>query len=369
MKKILCFLISLLLCLLTVGLGEPLFEPKAETGFYNYCPSAFSEDGIIHIYYCTNTRSRDITDSIGYRFSTDGGMTFSDEKIVLEHTKGWRGGWDSVHTCDPDVVKGLFHWKGEEYYYLMAYLGCDTGNNQENEVGLAVAQSPAGPFEKIIPLNPFVSFQRNTLSQYKDRFQWGVGQPALVSMDKKGVIMLIYTHGGVDGTYLICEKWNLDNLETPVQIGKTKRITNAGVIGRDGKQATLNNADFAYDPQKGILYAVAEGAPCYMEGIDQPGEPTFISAVVRVLRFSQVCFENEMESFFSYGKGKWEQIASFGLAETGYPRNHNAGFITDPYGWLEDNVQLDVLYSVSQVARVANSLWTYRILRYKVQRD
>ncbi len=361
--------LCLLLCLAGSAQGEDaLFSPTKEA-IYNYCPSGFMEDGIEHIYYCTNVDPYKIVDYIGYRTSADG-IHYSEESIVLENGRAWNA-WDTVHVCDPDVIKGVFMLDGVEYNYLMIYLGCDTGNNQGNQIGLAVALKPEGPFVKLENLNPFVAFERDFSQEaYWDIFQWGVGQASLVSMDKAGKVMLIYTRGDLSGTYLVCEKWDLHDLNNPVPIGgegwKTK-ITNLGVVGRDLKPATLLNADFVYDEATGTLYMVADGAPCYIPGVDEPGEPTFISSNLRILTFSQSQSPDTMEVFFAGTENaKWRTLATIGAKETGYPRNHNAGLLSDPYGWLPDSDMLHVLYSTSLTNEPSNSLWTYRIHKYDV---
>lgn len=370
MIKRITMLLSLCLFLLVVeALGEPaIFSPDLD-GIYNYCPSGFVEDGVEHIYYCTNVKSNQIVDYIGYRTSADG-VHYSEESIVLENGRSWNA-WDTIHTCDPDVIKGIFMMDGVEYNYLMAYLGCDTGNNQGNQIGLAVAQKPEGPFVKVEHLNPFVPFERD-LSQeaYWDIFQWGVGQASLISMDKAGQVMLIYTRGDLSGTYLMCEKWDLSNLNDPKPIGGDNwksKITNRGVIGRDMKPATLLNADFTYDESNGTLYMVADGAPCYIQGVDAPGEPTFISSNLRILSFSQLLPSDRMVDFFvSQHNAEWYTLATINSKDTGYPRNHNAGLLSDPYGWMVDSDTLQVLYSVSLTNEPSNSLWTYRIHKYKI---
>ena len=140
------------------------------------------------------------------------------------------------------------------------------------------------------------------------------------------------------------------------------------MIGRDLQPATLLNADFAYDPTEGRLYLVADGAPCYIEGVDESGEPTFISSNLRVMRYSQSLSPEEMPHFFLDDASEaWETLALIGRGETGYPRNHNAGLLTDPYGWIESGAPLQVLYSVSKTKEPSNSLWTYRIHQYEVK--
>lgn len=369
-KRVFALVVCLAL-LLGTAWAEPLFEPTQD-GIYNYCPDGFVEDGVTHIYYCTNTTNRVVTDYVGYRTSADG-VTYSDESIVLENGRKWDD-WDTTHTCDPDVVKGKFMLDGVEYQYLMAYLGCRTGNNQNNEIGLAVAQNPEGPFVKTEALNPFVHFERDlSKDEYWDVFQWGVGQASLVSMDKAGQVMLIYTRGDLLGTRLVCEKWDLSDLNDPKPIGGENwkvEVTNSGVVGRDLQQATLLNADFAYEPVSGTLYMVADGAPCYIEGVDEPGEPTFITSNLRILRFSQTLPPENMDQFFIHDiTERWHTVQLIGRNDTGYPRNHNAGLLTDPYGWIEAGEDLQVLYSTSLTKQPSNSLWTYRIHQYPISLD
>lgn len=43
---------------------------------------------------------------------------------------------------------GEFAYEGETYGYLMAFLGCARTDCQVNEVGLAVAKTPEGPWKK-----------------------------------------------------------------------------------------------------------------------------------------------------------------------------------------------------------------------------
>lgn len=360
-----------LLCLIPMcpADAEPLFSPAKE-GVYNYCPAGFVEDGAVYLYYCTNEDSYVVTDSIGYRTSEDG-LRYSGETIVLRNGRRWDD-WDTTHVCDPDVVKGEFRLDGIVYHYLMAYLGCRTGNNQGNEIGLAVAQRPEGPFIKVEGLNPFVRFERDlSKDEYWNIFQWGVGQASLISLDRKGRIMLLYTRGDLTGSRLVCETWDLSDLNAPEPIGGEhwrRDVTNRGVMGRDLRTAALVNADAGYDPVSGRLFIVADGAPCYMEGVDEPGEPTFISSNLRVLTYSQSLPPEDMEGFFLRdGTEKWTTIALVGRTDTGYPRNHNAGLMTDPYGWLEAGEALRILYSVSMTREKHNSLWTYRVHQIEIQ--
>lgn len=367
-KKIAAVFLACLLWITgALAQSQPLFEPELGH-IYNYCPSIFVEDGVIHIYYCTNTSPNIVTDSIGYRCSLDG-VNFSEETIVLETARD-RSAWDSAHTCDPDVIKGEFHWNGEVYSYLMAYLGCDTRDNEGNEVGLAVAKEPGGPFIKLEHLNPFVAFERDTSNpSRRNAFQWGVGTPCLVSMDQKGQVMLIYTRHDLTNHKSTCQKWDLSDLNDPKPIGGENwelDVSNSGSLGRNLRPIIVGNMDAVYDPDSGYLYTTC-GDP-YIEGVDEPGEPTFVSAYTRVLRFSQRRMPEEMADFFlPDGTAKWQLLARIGPKDSGYPRNHNAGLMGDPYGWMAEDGVLEVFYTVSEVNQVNKSLWTYRIHRYTLQ--
>lgn len=368
MKSLFCLLLIVLLPLIpaqATAKSLPEFEPE-RSGIYNYCPSAFEEDGIRHIYYCTNQKEREITDAIGYRQAklTEEGWQYSDESIVLEHTRHWSG-WDTTHVCDPDVIKGSFHYQGENYGYLMAFLGCKTTNNQSNEIGLAVAKVPGGPFLKLDDLNPFVSFKPDrSTEQKKAIFQWGVGQAALINLDKQGQVALIYTHGHIGGTNLVLERWDLSDLDAPKPLGEQYKldVSNLGLIGRDLRPTSLNNADAFYDAAGGYIYLIADGWPHYIEGLDASGEPSFISSTLRLLRFSSMISPEQLP-MLDLSKGNWTQIGEITPDQSGYPRNSNAGFISDPFGWSLSSDAAEILYSVSEVKQPSHSLWTYRVHR------
>lgn len=50
-----------------------------------------------------------------------------------------KSGWDKIHTCDPDVRKMNFSYKGQEYHWIMFYLGVDQWFNH-NQIGLAFSK-------------------------------------------------------------------------------------------------------------------------------------------------------------------------------------------------------------------------------------
>lgn len=105
-----------------VAFTDELFGESLDENFYNYCPTVMTEGGdTMHIWYCSNEISGNVTDYVAYRKGTlqaDGTWAFTEKELVLSPSAS---GWDSRHTCDPSVIKGSFAYGGTEYGYLMAY--------------------------------------------------------------------------------------------------------------------------------------------------------------------------------------------------------------------------------------------------------
>ena len=309
-------------------------------GIYNYCPSVLEEaDGTRYLYYCTNRESYKIIDYIGCRRGTrnaDGSYTYGAETIVLAPTAGT---WDAHHTCDPSVVRGDFTYKGQSYRYLMAYLGCTSYDNQDNEIGFAVANDPMGPFVKIAD-TPTIPYVREG-----DAWQWGVGQASLVSRDKGSRVYVFYTEGTATRTHEFVDEWDFADLENPVRLSHTDLAT-TGLTTRTGGGDYIGNADFAYDADSNSFYMATDSHPYPSD------EPNYITAYFRVAYFAG----NDMTSV------RWNELEHIGPAKTGFARNHNVGLVRDAYGWLPGGNSLTVYYTGA--GKGANALWTYRLHAY-----
>jgi len=82
-----------------------------EDGLYNYCPSPVRVDETtMYVFYCANTIPGIVIDDIYARKGTleNGRWTFGDKFRVLEPD---RLGWDCIHVCDPDVIRGEFRYR------------------------------------------------------------------------------------------------------------------------------------------------------------------------------------------------------------------------------------------------------------------
>ena len=309
-------------------------------GIYNYCPSVLEEaDGTRYLYYCTNRESYKIIDYIGCRRGTrnaDGSYTYGAETVVLAPTAG---AWDAHHTCDPSVVRGDFTYKGQSYRYLMAYLGCTSYDNQDNEIGFAVANDPMGPFVKIAD-TPTIPYVREG-----DAWQWGVGQASLVGKDMGSTVYVFYTEGTATRTHEFVDEWNFADLENPVRLSHTDLAT-TGLTTRTGGGDYIGNADFAYDADSNSFYMATDSHPYPSD------EPNYITEYFRVAYFAG----DDMT------KVRWNELEHIGPAETGFARNHNVALVRDAYGWLPSGNSLTVYYTGAD--KGANALWTYRLHAY-----
>ena len=328
--------------------------------FYNYCPSVLQEsDGTRHVYYCTNTVAGNVTDYIGYRKGTllsNGTYSYSTESIVLSPTSDR---WDSRHTCDPNVIKGVFTYNSHDYSYLMAYLGCVTNDNSHNEIGLAVSDYPQGPFTKVDSLNPFKHF---TGTSGYEGWEWGYGQASMISINKQGQVLFTYTVGEKNGTYVNVEKWNFSNLNSPSQIGATTKVFTNGLKKVDGtSDSVLNNVDFAYDEASGRIYAIRDNHPNATLYPD-------------VATNSQILYVEPHKSDTSIGGnlykfGTWKLVKELNKEATDLDRNHNSCLVRDEYGHLNNPSDIECIIT-DGYENTGNNWWqalsTYRLYSYKV---
>ena len=338
--------------------GSLMFDEPAENyAIYNYCPSIFEENGVRYAYYCSNMYNTNVKDYVAFRRGEkiDGEWYWSEKQFVLAPTEST---WDSMHTCDPDVIKGEFKYNGETYNYLMTYLGCVTTNNQCNEVGLAVAKSPEGPFIKCDEINPIVSYTYDP--SRPEVFQWGYGQSSLVSVDKKGKVLLYYTQGTTTENGIRVERWDLSDLNNPVKEYSQKMFLKGIRTWDNTTTATISNADFAYDPVGKRFFVIGDGFPFVTAD-----EPSFVAAKSFVGFVKASTAENAVlgDIFNAYDGRSWNNVGFVSSAISGYERNHNACIVADEYGWLL-NGNLEVAYTVAELNKPSNSLWTYRIHRY-----
>ena len=342
---------------------RPLFGKSLKGNFYNYCPSMRLEGATLHVWYCANRDSGDITDYIGYRTGRrfKDGWRFSRERLVLGPTKGT---WDARHTCDPSVIKGEFRFDGETYHYLMAYLGCVTDDCTDNETGIAFAKDVKGPWIKL-PGNPLIPFIGSKDFKGPHR-HWGYGQPCLVSVDKLGKCLIFY-NVGIEETFTRVELWDLADLRHPSKLNEA-RLRDNGYINTEGKMDVIGNADFAFDPIKNRLYAVGD---MRVRGNEAPMYISNALPVLMTVLDPQATFP--LETLFGHDY-EWKTLKVIDESLSHFKKNHNPGVMSDIYGWLQNPKSLFVGYTVSDLNKahprrkgIWQSLHSYRIYGHVVK--
>ncbi len=325
-----------------VAFTDELFGEDLSENFYNYCPTILMEDAkTMHIWYCSNQISGNVTDYIGYRKGTlhsDGKWTFTEKTLVLAPGTE-EGDWDHRHVCDPTVVKGQFRYKSEEYSYLMAYLGCRPADCTCNEVGIAVAKSPEGPWIKVEELNPIANYYESDFYDPNGTQFWGYGQPSLINIDKAGKVLLFYSKG-LATTITQVELWDFSNLDDPKKLDEAE-LTNRGIVNASGGSDVINNADFAYDPVAKRIYCLKEDF-----GYPTDGGVNWITGS-NTLFYAELSEDETTIGQTIFGDFDWNRAGAVTPAVTGFARNHNMGIVTDAYGWIMDSTKIPIVYTMS----------------------
>ena len=333
---------------------EIIIQPTGN--YYNYCPSIIQEGNDRYTYYCSNAESDVIIDYVMMKKEVmeDNEWVTEKESIVLSPSET-EGDWDSVHTCDPFVIKGSFSYLEEDYSYLMLYLGCKTLDNSKNEIGIAVSKTPEGPW---------IKYQNNPIITHGDAnvdWFWGVGQASAVNLNNNGEIMLFYTRDdevNSRGVYRNADFSDLDN----IILSEEMNINQNGFVDPDGEILANGNRDFynfeiAYMPTANKWIGIRDAGPyAFSLPIEEQNEPLYVSTY-------QELFIGDYDVLWNQEKS-WEHITYITPEMTGYQRNHNAGILTDAYGKMLTEESADVLSTGCNTG--ANNLWNYRMHWYKL---
>mgnify|MGYP006078121003 CR=1 FL=1 len=157
---------------------------------YRYGASMIRYDGDnLHFWACSEGDGKiGIADYIRYRHSSNGGLSWSADKIVLAPTIGGDDGWA---VCDPNVVKF------GDFYYLAYTATIDSASGGlNNHIFVARSDKPDGPFHKWNGTG--WAGQPKAIIEYAgpaDR--WGYGEPNMVVVED--TLFLYFTDGETHG--------------------------------------------------------------------------------------------------------------------------------------------------------------------------
>lgn len=204
-------------------------------GTYRYGPSIVIDGGTVHMWTCS-PGTNNAWDYIRYRHSEDGGLTWSSDQVVLRPTAGSK---DALAACDPGVIR-----IGESWY--LAYTSTEDNRGTANELYVARANGPSGPFEKWNGKGwggnpePIVRYSGEPA-------QYGIGEPSLVL--HQGRLYVYYTN--IDRTNLT----DVATVEAPVGEDWPARLKQRGhAITR---RAIEDSTDIKYVDALGRFIGVA----------------------------------------------------------------------------------------------------------------
>ncbi|HVU56525.1 MAG TPA: hypothetical protein VHD83_15775 [Puia sp.] len=297
------------------------YELSGGAGHYDYAPSAIEDEyGIRYMFLCQNKNPFEIVDHV-YLFKgipTAKGYVWQPGTEIIAPSAT---GWDKIHICDPDVRQLNFAYKGQQYHYIMTYLGVDQWFNH-NQIGLAFSKAIEGPYTK---------YDGNPLVPYTDTTKWGVGQSTSIVLDSN-TIQLFYSKSDTPRGRMYAR--NIKFVNGTIDIGQERVVPHL-----------YPNTYFAYSEK--YKFAVSEVR------INQDKQiPTWVGNHVRLTR--QV---RDADMFDE--KNDWTEMGLIGASQTRFPRNHNPGLLTDTKGYLIPGRDLIVYFTVAVTGD--DWLWSYNL--------
>jgi hypothetical protein len=294
------------------------YEFSGGAGHYNYAPSIIEyRHGIRYGFICENRDPFKIVDYV-YLYKgipTDKGYVWQPGTQIIAPSET---GWDNCHICDPDVREFKTTYNGESYDWIMTYLGVDQWDCNHNQIGLAISKNIEGPY---------IKFDKNPLVGYEGRNKWGVGQSTTIVLDS-ATIRLFYSNSNGGFTYRDIQLSNLNN----IQFGEEKKITGMG-----------GNNYPAYS-QKNV-YMVSERRVEMDKLI-----PTWVGNVSELTYIPR-------DWDLSTPGDQWIKIGHVSPKESGFPRNHNPGILTDTKGYMMNDDELIMYFTPAMTGE--NWLWSY----------
>ncbi len=222
------------------GDGYDIFTVTKGTSWgYRYgCTYLYGEDGAVDAYFACPGGISGEWDWISYRHSSDGGVTWGNEKIVLTPTQG---SIDHFSLCDPGVV----YFDG---YYYLGYTTTMNSTGLCNNVHVARSKNPDGPFEKWNG-NGWGGEKPAPLFYYDETWEnWGMGEISFVELN--GTLYIYYTNKCAKGDLTMVATADATNENWPLT------VQNHGVAAIQES----DSLDVKYVEDLGKFVAIGTGA-------------------------------------------------------------------------------------------------------------
>jgi hypothetical protein len=288
------------LCMAAVGCGIHLNGPPAgaflgRAGVYDYSPSAIQVGTLQQFWWCGQgqnpNKPSQTSDTIQYASFDVSTHIMTGPYTVLGETPG---SWDSVFTCNPKVIQGVFNnplGDGQIYSYAMYYVGY---GGVANSIGVAFS-SDGIHWKKYS--QPIISATTKT--------NYGVGQPAIYNSDHKAGIWMFYEDSNAPPLNQHVEAISTDGLH----------FTVVGKLTTNGLPPEASWGDMAYDSSTGYWYAVFNG-PMRSAEFGQLGVTLYRIRSASLLT----------------GTTYWQQLKTFDTNLSGNELTFLAGLLRDQYG-------------------------------------
>jgi hypothetical protein len=275
-------------------------------GQYNYSPSMIEKENTLQFWWCsrgTNPNdSSQTSDAIYYASMKLPSQNFSSPVLALAETPG---AWDSVYTCNPKVIGGVFEnpiGDGQTYSYAMYYVATNTALGINNSIGVAFSND--GIHWKKYP-QPVIASTSQT--------GYGVGQPSLYNADHKSAITIFYEDSNPFQHHVAAV--STDGLHFALQGSLT---TN----GLDADDPNPSWGDMSYDAKAREWYAV----------FNRPLRPPSTTGDVAERGQYGVEIYKIPQNAILTGDSPWQLLTTIDTNSTGLESNFIAGFVHDMYG-------------------------------------
>ncbi len=214
----------------------PIKGLSYEEGTNRRDPSSLIKvDGLYYVWYTHNhdTKSKWLNADLWYATSPDG-FNWTERGSAVE--RGPKGSWDefSVFTCNILVAEG-------KYYLCYQALGMPENARGMNVVGMAVADSPGGPWTKLpepilrtaddgkFEIKDFSRAWDYKLIEKGSWDSWAVHDPGIIP--RWGKCWLYYKGHGIGDTMWADSRWGVavsDKPEGPYVKSEFNPVTNSG---------------------------------------------------------------------------------------------------------------------------------------------
>lgn len=284
----------------------PVGSVAGRAGVYDYSPTVIQSGHLRQSWWCGGAynpeRTAYYSDTIQYRsVDLSTGAQYGPVPVLGETP----GAWDSVFTCNPRVVQGVFAnplGDGQSFTYAMYYVGLGSDPGSNNFIGVAFSNN--GISWRKFP-HPVISPETQK--------GYGVGQPVAYNTDHLQAIKLFYEDDSPSLHHV--EATSVDGVHF-VPLGTIS--TN----GTDPNSPTWG--DMAYDAPSGYWYAAFN---------TNPRDPLTTGGVIERGSYGFELYRIPDASLLT-GIVPWQLLGTVDTNLNGYESNFLPGFVRDLYGNL-----------------------------------